>query len=392
MDPYLKYFNEFIDASYQENNLEDHELPQFNLECSVPLLNYYTFKPQSTTPSVQNQAVSTDSLNPTVASSLADTSSSNLSSATTSAPDSFNPQTNISHIDFLGDSFDFQLSSVEDPQIEQLLQGITHENLETLSKDNAQFNSRFVTNNQEERVAFIGAQENKNTKRKMNSCIKTFQQFLVNVKSEFRIIQTIPPIEMDQYLQEFYLGIRKESKGKNKTDLEKEYQPGSLEGFQSMINRFLKLNGYQYDIMKDQVFVKSRECLNAKKKHSKELGLGNRPNAAQALESDEEDELFESGAFGSNNPDSLLSALWYMNTVHFGLRGTHEHRQLKWGDIKLVTETGGQQKLIYNERLTKTRDGTNTKNTRAYAPTSWENPQNETKCHVSLYLKVCITN
>ena len=93
----------------------------------------------------------------------------------------------------------------------------------------------------------------------------------------------------------------------------------------------------------------------------KELGLGNRPNAAQALESDEEDELFESVAFGSNNPDSFLSALWYMNTVHCGLRGTHEHRQIKWGDIKLFTETGVRQKLIYKERLTKTRDGTNTK-------------------------------
>ncbi|CAC5389440.1 unnamed protein product [Mytilus coruscus] len=93
----------------------------------------------------------------------------------------------------------------------------------------------------------------------------------------------------------------------------------------------------------------------------KELGLRNLPNAAEAIESDEEEELFSSGAFGTGNPDSLLAAIWYLNTIYFGLRGSHEHRQLKWGDITMGTEPNGTKKLTYNERLTKTRDGTNLK-------------------------------
>ena len=112
-------------------------------------------------------------------------------------------------------------------------------------------------------------------------------------------------------------------------------------------------------------FQQSRDCLNAKKKHLKEMGLGNRPNAAEALEPEDEEELYNCGAFGTENPDSLLSILWLMNTVHFGLRGSHEHRQLKWRDIKLEMDPTGNQCLVYNERVTKTRDGSNTKNTTA---------------------------
>jgi hypothetical protein len=51
---------------------------------------------------------------------------------------------------------------------------------------------------------------------------------------------------------------------------------------------------------------------------------------------EDEDELYDSGAFGQNNPDSLITTIWYMNTVHFGLRGSHEHRQLKWVEHQVI--------------------------------------------------------
>jgi len=60
------------------------------------------------------------------------------------------------------------------------------------------------------------------------------------------------------------------------------------------------------------------------------MKLGNRPNAVEALEPEDEEELYICGAITTENPDSLLSTLWLMNRVHFGLRGSHEHRQLKW--------------------------------------------------------------
>ena len=65
-----------------------------------------------------------------------------------------------------------------------------------------------------------------------------------------------------------------------------------------MINRFLRLNHYEYDHTKSMEFQQSRDCLTSKKKkHLKEMGLGNRPNAAEALEPEDEEELYNCGAY-----------------------------------------------------------------------------------------------
>lgn len=44
--------------------------------------------------------------------------------------------------------------------------------------------------------------------------------------------------------------------------------------------------------------------------------------------------------------------------MHFGLRGRHEHEQMLWGDIDLKTDSTGTEYLEFNERATKTRNGT----------------------------------
>ncbi|VDI55543.1 Hypothetical predicted protein [Mytilus galloprovincialis] len=116
------------------------------------------------------------------------------------------------------------------------------------------------------------------------------------------------------------------------------------------------------------------------------MGMGNRPYVSDAVELSDEETMIEAGALGMDNPEGLVTLLWYLNTRNFGLRECHEHRQLKWGDVKLITTP--EKHLVYNERSTKTRDGTNCKNTRAYAPKSWLNHDNPEKCHVSAYEKV----
>lgn len=44
--------------------------------------------------------------------------------------------------------------------------------------------------------------------------------------------------------------------------------------------------------------------------------------------------------------------------MHFGLRGRHKHEQMLWGDINLKTDLTGTENLEFNERATKTRNGT----------------------------------
>ena len=46
--------------------------------------------------------------------------------------------------------------------------------------------------------------------------------------------------------------------------------------------------------------------------------------------------LYEKNLFGISNAEALLNTLWFMNTIHFGLRGFDEHRHNKWGDVKLL--------------------------------------------------------
>ena len=65
----------------------------------------------------------------------------------------------------------------------------------------------------------------------MMSCIKFFRQYLATIKSEFREIETIQHAQWDKYLQEFFVGIRKET---NEGECN-AYHPGSLDGYQSMI-------------------------------------------------------------------------------------------------------------------------------------------------------------
>ena len=44
-------------------------------------------------------------------------------------------------------------------------------------------------------------------------------------------------------------------------------------------------------------------------------------------------------------------------TMHFGLRGRHEHEQLRWGDVEIKKTSSGTRYLEFNERVTKTRTG-----------------------------------
>lgn len=427
MEDYSYLFDDFL-CQTDDIDPPNTEPGNFDMYYPTPSLNYYTFKRTTAPPAtatatlsvpVPSTSVTTDPMalpNTTVSESTTTTFAPyvSLNSSTghfgstmsNTAPfdepsiqmqstSNFPNVPNLSNCDFLEEDVDIQTRN----EIENIINNnnLSNQRYEQIpasenvasSSGSSSFAGRFIPMDHNQRQEFLQINENKNTQRKMVTAIKTLKNFLINCKNESREPQNIPPVLLDEYLQEFFIGIRKDNKNNNNnSENDTQYQPGSLDGFQTMINRHLRLNNYGHDIITDQIFTKSRECLKAKKKNLKKLGFGNRPNAAEAVDSEEEDELFQSGAFGTENPDSLISALWYMNTMHFGLRGSHEHRQLKWGDVTLQTEPSGRQKLIYNERLTKTRDGSNTRNTRAYAPKSWSNEKDEKKCHVKIYLKV----
>ena len=87
--------------------------------------------------------------------------------------------------------------------------------------------------------------------------------------------------------------------------------------------------------------------LSMKKKDLKQKGLGNKPNAAQPVETEDIEKMWSSGAIGHQNPRSLLHLVWWNNVRHLGMRGFKEQHDCQ------LTET--EQYIEYKERQTKNR-------------------------------------
>ena len=69
-------------------------------------------------------------------------------------------------------------------------------------------------------------------------------------------------------------------------------------------------------------------------------GKGNLPKRADAITDEEINTLYEKGYLGAETHSSLLNTMWFLNTLHFGIRGgREEHRSLCWGDLRLKYDT-----------------------------------------------------
>ncbi|XP_068738982.1 uncharacterized protein KIAA1958-like [Montipora capricornis] len=119
--------------------------------------------------------------------------------------------------------------------------------------------------------------------------------------------------ELDECLSRFFAEIRK-SDGS-------DYEPDSLRVMLAALDRHLKQNDSKISIAKDREFVKCRQVLEGKARALREKGHGKRPNATKALTAQDEEQLWKNRVLGEQNPKSLLYTLWYLLTLHFGLRG-----------------------------------------------------------------------
>jgi len=116
-----------------------------------------------------------------------------------------------------------------------------------------------------------------------------------------------------------------------------------------------------------------------KKKDLKQKGLGNKPNAAQPVETEDIEKMWSSGAIGLQNPRSLLHQVWWNNVTHLGMRGFKEQHDCQLSDFT-VTE----QYIEYKERQTKNHQGdepTVIKRARKYNNKIWKTDGGERDPH-----------
>ena len=131
---------------------------------------------------------------------------------------------------------------------------------------------------------FIEANENNNTLKKTVSHLKLLQEFLEK-SGELRVIQAIPPSELDDYLSNFIISVR--------TKDGKEYEPGSLRGMISSFDRHMRKRAYRVAIMSSSPeFAKTRKiyALKAKQRDLKSQGKGSNPMKADPI-TDQEIEI-----------------------------------------------------------------------------------------------------
>ncbi|CAC5412335.1 unnamed protein product [Mytilus coruscus] len=223
-------------------------------------------------------------------------------------------------------------------------------------------------------ISFIDDQKKQSTVNFTKRDLKLLYKWLVG-KGELRSIENIPHNELDPFLSEFYITLKKENG--------QEYELGTFDGIRASIERDLKDKEYSHSL-RDKEFNLSTRALSAKKVKLKKLGKGHKPNASKAVSKDEEDLLWEQGKLGDGTPRILIFSLWYYFTKCFGLRGINEHRQIQLGDILMKKDpVNNQQYLEFSERLTKTRDGTKGKENRKVKPRMYENKSD--RCPIQLF-------
>lgn len=236
--------------------------------------------------------------------------------------------------------------------------------------------SRFAKTSEDDVNQFIKNQQNKETEKKTKKDIGLVEQFIKSETGGDGNILNIPPQELNQLLAKFIVSVRKA----DGTD----YEPSTLRGFVSSIDRHLKGGYYRTTVISGLEFEKTRQALKAKQKQLKAMGKGCKKLASQPISNEEIVMLWENGQFGVSTPTSIINTLWFYTTVGFGLRASHEHRAMCWGDVTLNADQTGHEYLSFNERQTKTRQGDNGE-VRKIQPKLWANKENPDRCPIAVY-------
>ena len=225
---------------------------------------------------------------------------------------------------------------------------------------------------------FLTGQRNSNTERKTRSDLNVWQNWCRSV-GETRPIEHVPPTELNKLLAHFFTKVKKRDGI--------SYEPDSLTSLQRSLERHLRDNlGKQYSILRDREFALSREAIIAARKKLKKEGKGNMPRASEPLESEDFERLWERGALGDSDPETLQNSVWLMVCMHMGMRGRDEHHKLRFGDFTCKETLDGKPYVEFNERDAKTRSGA-AMESRAFKPKMWSNPQHPERCPCSTALQ-----
>ncbi|PFX13721.1 Uncharacterized protein KIAA1958-like [Stylophora pistillata] len=239
----------------------------------------------------------------------------------------------------MADNFIF----IWDDELSEWLENIDEDSLD-ISNAEEQLDGKEIS-------SFIEENRNNNTTKKTKTDLNVWTRWCDSINDR-RSMEDIPPDKLNSLLSHFFIKIRKLNG--------KEFEPGTLISFQRSLDNYLRQHGNNYSIMQDNIFEKSHETLESKRKQLKLSVKGGRPNKALGLTDDELEKFWSAKQLGDNSPEALLRTVWLNSTMHFGWRVRDEHHKVLLEDLEIRREEGGEMReyIIWKmERGSKRRTG-----------------------------------
>lgn len=190
--------------------------------------------------------------------------------------------------------------------------------------------------------------------------------------------------EMTEVVCRFILEVRK----KDGTD----YPTETLYDLVLSLQLYLKQNGRKVRFLDDDEFDAVRNTLDNRMKYLSSLGNHAKRQSAAIITVEQENEMWDSGVLGEDNPKQFSQTLLYLIGMHFALRAGQEHRNLRVGcnsQFKLKQDdTSSQWYLEYTEDVSKTQQGgLDHKNVKRKVVRAYQNIDNPDRCVVHYWKK-----
>jgi len=164
-----------------------------------------------------------------------------------------------------------------------------------------------------------------------------------------RPIESYSVSESNYWIPKFILEVRK----RNSSRYPQNTLVSIIAGLQTHLHSLLSI---PYQFFKDKLFLPIQQSLNCAMKLSVKENIGIHAHQARVVKDYEENVLWEKGELGSSTPTKLIQTLFYLNGLHFGIRGGAEHHNLCIDQFQIEI-FNGIECLVYKEKSSKTYKG-----------------------------------
>ena len=93
--------------------------------------------------------------------------------------------------------------------------------------------------------------------------------------------------------------------------------------------------------------------MEVKCKNLREHGKGKRPNKSNSLLEGEVNILWECEQLGTHSSVHLINTIWWLFTLHFGLRGRQEHHSMTVSNFQFKKDDFGNEFVTFAEGIKK---------------------------------------